>query len=561
MSGTPNQNQKVGTAQNYNLHCGNLNFINGGTIHGGINSKVEITNSSQKQNDKQATGGGGVDGKCLDKNDGVAASDGRSGVAASDGRGGIQTTTRATHTGKDDHGALYIPPDLIPVDVKDITLTHVESYFQDYYRYFATDPDVRKSFDENKGYHLDYSATHGEKFKIILTDLHQLIKNEGNKCLGEYVVEGFNEAGFRVKSSTQGPSNVAQCLGIMKSPVAQEICKKDPFFMLRITYKNVHLAGLNNCHFVKTILVDHLKKFGNNHKPKFVFNESVKNAKQSRKRYVCHNIIRIANIGTQQIKKDFQQTEMESFGMSVRTINRQGSQDTDNWLIKLDCSFISVSNNDFCKGKEDAWLLVNKNVVPFKGQPTPAQLHQWLSHTEMTRTAYKLVHFAQQKSISLDDVINEVSIAYSDVKKSQLVGPSKPLVDNFFDICNPEDPGLIDNMLSDIEEAPIHQQHKAPPYISSQQNQHLTQLSTQQCQTQEPISCQQNPTYSSAQYLTPPNNKLLQNTTNGNNLKQPNGTSDNNCTMVTVDRTVKDSTGVENILLQMSKGTEAGKSM
>jgi len=132
----------------------------------------------------------------------------------------------------------------------------------------------------------------------------------------------------------------------------------------------------------------------------------VNNTKQSRKRYVCHNIIRIANLGTQQIRKDFQQTEMESFGMSVCTLNRQGSQDTDNWLIKIDCSFISVSDNDICKGKEDAWLLVNKKLVPFDKQPTQAQLHQWLSRTEITRTAYKLVHFAQQKSISIDDDIN-----------------------------------------------------------------------------------------------------------------------------------------------------------
>ena len=171
MSGTPHQNQEGGAAPHYNLHYGNITIHNGGTVHGGTLSKVEITNSCQKPNNKQATGGGGVDGKCLDKNDGVAASDGRSGVAASDGRGEIQTTTRATHTGKDDHGALYIPHDLIPNDLSEIALKHVGKYFQDYYRYFATDPDVRKSFDENKGYHLDYNDIHGEKFKIILTDL------------------------------------------------------------------------------------------------------------------------------------------------------------------------------------------------------------------------------------------------------------------------------------------------------------------------------------------------------------------------------------------------------
>ena len=107
---------------------------------------------------------------------------------------------------------------------------------------------------------------------------------------------------------------------------------------------------------------------------------------------------------------------MKSFGMSVHTLDRQGSQDTDNWLIKIDCSFNSVSDNDICKGKEDVWLLVNKKLVPFNKQPTQAQLHQWLSRAEITQTAYKLVHFAPQKSISINDVIKEVSIAYLDVK-------------------------------------------------------------------------------------------------------------------------------------------------
>ena len=102
------------------------------------------------------------------------------------------------------------------------------------------------------------------------------------------------------------------------------------------------------------------------------------------KRYVCHNIILIGNRGTQQIRKVIQHTEMESFGMLVCTLKRQRSQDTDNWLIKIDCSFISVSDKDICKGKEDTWLLVNKKLVPYKAQPTQAQLHQWLSCTEMT---------------------------------------------------------------------------------------------------------------------------------------------------------------------------------
>ena len=120
MSGTPCQNQEFG-APSYTSHYGNITIHNGGIVHGGTLSKVEITNSCTKPNIKQATGRGGVDGKCLDKNDGVAASD---------GRGEIQTTTRATHTWKDDHGALYIPHDLTTVDLSDITLKRVGKYFE-----------------------------------------------------------------------------------------------------------------------------------------------------------------------------------------------------------------------------------------------------------------------------------------------------------------------------------------------------------------------------------------------------------------------------------------------
>ena len=72
MSGTPHQNQEIGAGPIYNLRYGNITIHNGGTVHGGTLSKVEITNSCQKPNNKQATGGGGVDDKCLDKNDGVA---------------------------------------------------------------------------------------------------------------------------------------------------------------------------------------------------------------------------------------------------------------------------------------------------------------------------------------------------------------------------------------------------------------------------------------------------------------------------------------------------------
>ena len=143
---------------------------------------------------------------------------------------------------------------------------------------------MRCLFDTNKGYVLDYNVSHGEKFKYILTELHQLIKNEGQKLIGDHVVEGFNTSGFRVKSSSQGPTNVAQCLSITKSPAVKEICKKDPFFMLRITYMYVHTTGLMSCYFVKTILSTHLKKVGYNHKPRFTFEEVVNGCNDGQKK-------------------------------------------------------------------------------------------------------------------------------------------------------------------------------------------------------------------------------------------------------------------------------------
>ena len=54
-----------------------------------------------------------------------------------------------------------------------------------------------------------------------------------------------------------------------------EICKKDPFFILSITYMYVHTIGLSNGYFVETILPTHLKDIGYNHKPRFTFEEVV----------------------------------------------------------------------------------------------------------------------------------------------------------------------------------------------------------------------------------------------------------------------------------------------
>ena len=320
MSAPPHQSQQSG--MHYNL-----------TQSGGCTINVNGTNNisyQQPVNEPAATARGGIGEKFPDANDDVAASDCRSKT---------QTTPRVIHSGKDEHGALYIPHDLIPLDPKNITLDHAKKYFDEYYKVFATDTDVRCLFDTNKGYVLDYNVSHGEKFKYILTELHQLIKNEGQKLIGDHVVEGFNTSGFRVKSSSQGPTNVAQCLSITKSPAVKEICKKDPFFMLRITYMYVHTTGLMSCYFVKTILSTHLKKFGYNHKPRFTFEEMVNGCNDGRKKKMSHNIIKIGNTGTQQIRKDFQNAEMDSFGMSICTVNRGGSKnENDHWRIQSDRS-------------------------------------------------------------------------------------------------------------------------------------------------------------------------------------------------------------------------------
>ena len=49
---------------------------------------------------------------------------------------------------------------------------------------------------------------------------------------------------------------------------------------------------------------------------------------------MSHNVIKIGNTGTQEIRKDFQNAEMDSFGMSIRTVNRGGfKKENDHWMI------------------------------------------------------------------------------------------------------------------------------------------------------------------------------------------------------------------------------------
>jgi len=141
----------------------------------------------------------------------------------------------------------------------------------------------------------------------------------------------------------------------------------------------VRITGLSSCYFIKTILPTHLKNIGYNHKPRFTFEEVVKVGNEGQKNNMNHNIIKIGNRGTQQIKKDFQRAEMDSFGMSICMVNRGGSKkEKGNWMIKIDRSILSVREKDNCQGLPDPWLLVNKGLCPFTEdeEPTQAQLHK-----------------------------------------------------------------------------------------------------------------------------------------------------------------------------------------
>ena len=322
-------------------------------------------------------------------------------------------------------------------------------------------------------------------------------------------MEGFNTSGFRVKSSSQGPTNVAQCVSITKSPAVKEICKKDPFFMLRITYMYVHTTGLMSCYFVKTILSTHLKKFGYNHKPRFTFEEMVNGCNDGRKKKMSHNIIKIGNTGTQQIRKDFQNAEMDSFGMSIRTVNRGGSKkENDHWIIKIDRSILSVRERDNCQGLSDPWLLVNKGLYPFTEieELTQAQLREWLSHTAITRTAYQLVYSARTANVSIENVVAEVRKAYLNLNKSKVVGPSKPIVDNEFEISRWEGTNELNGLLNGIglTEASQH-----PPHL----NQHSSHFQTPQNQTPGHASFHQDQYMAFNHHMNqqPPNIPLQQN--------------------------------------------------
>jgi len=151
MSAPPRQSQQSGmsvndgsTNTNYTNNNGYIiNVDGGGTLN---NLQISNNNSYQHQVNELATGGGGIDKKCPDANDCVA-----------------QTTLGVTHSGKDERGALYIPNDLIPPDPNMITLDHAKKYFDEYYRVFVKDTDVRYLFDNDKGYCLEYNDSHGKK--------------------------------------------------------------------------------------------------------------------------------------------------------------------------------------------------------------------------------------------------------------------------------------------------------------------------------------------------------------------------------------------------------------
>ena len=152
MSAPPHQSQQSGPHYNHTNTNGCMFNVSGvGTLN---NLQIMSNNSHQQPvNEPAATARGGIGEKFPDANDDVAASDCRSKT---------QTTPRVIPSGKDEHGALYIPHDLIPLDPKNITLDHAKKYFDEYYKVFATDTDVRCLFDTNKGYVLDYNVSHGE---------------------------------------------------------------------------------------------------------------------------------------------------------------------------------------------------------------------------------------------------------------------------------------------------------------------------------------------------------------------------------------------------------------
>jgi len=129
MSAPPHQSQQSGppcndgsTNTNYN-HTNNngcMFNVNGvGTLN---NQQITSNNSYQQPVNEPATTRGGIGEKWPDANDDVAASDCRRKT---------QTTPRVTHSGKDEHGALYIPDDLIPLNPKRITLDHAKKYFDE----------------------------------------------------------------------------------------------------------------------------------------------------------------------------------------------------------------------------------------------------------------------------------------------------------------------------------------------------------------------------------------------------------------------------------------------
>ena len=116
------------------------------------------------------------------------------------------------------------------------------------------------------------------------------------------------------------------------------------------------------------------------------------------------------------------------------------------------------------------------------------------------------IYSARTTNVSIENVLAEVRQAYLNLNKSKVVGPSKPIVDNEFEISRWEGANELNSLLKGIG-LPEASQH--PPHL----NQNSSHFQTTQNQTPGHASFHQDQHMAFNNYMNqqPPNIPLQQN--------------------------------------------------
>ena len=332
-----------------------------------------------------------------------------------------------------------IPHEMLPKSKKEITVDHATKWIRYLPFFLPSDNDSSRSIGLDGGT-LPPSMKNVNEFKGILESLYEYIKKCGMEAFKKFIVDRFGEEGFKVKG--QGPSNLSQCLSIMKNEAVKEKCKKvDPLFFTETLfdivegerYKSFKLGGLP----LK------LRTFCRGYKFPFTWETSDGDNfvgaadgfhSESRKKKQIHNIIQIGISGLSEVRRVFRDAQLESLSMYAREGKAKKIPD-DCWIVDFAFDLVPLDPTGGEKKSEPKYplkLVVKKRWVGHTRtgkEPEPKDLFSLIKarRNDVTRYAHLLALSAVKEKIELPDAMRALQEAYdSFVGKEQ--GPFGPSV-------------------------------------------------------------------------------------------------------------------------------------